>query len=84
MFFLLTVVAALYTIQLRTFHPDKTVNKKKSRFLYYIQANCGDNAEKNPNALDGNERTFNYKWPKHQENKDFLNVFRWNESKLIP
>ena len=50
------------------------VNKKKSRkfkkqgiksflFLYYIQAKCDDIAEKNPNAADDNEQTFNYRWP---------------------
>ena len=55
MFFSLTAVAALYTIQLRTFHPNKTVNKKKRRFLYYIQAKCGDIADQNPNAVDEDE-----------------------------
>ena len=55
-------------------HPNKTVNKKKSRkcktqgiknflFLYYIQANCDNIADKNPDAVDGDERTFNYRWP---------------------
>ena len=54
------------------FHPNKTANKKKSRkcekkdsknflFLYYIQAKCGDIADKNPNAADDDERTFNYR-----------------------
>ena len=55
-------------------HPNKIVNKKKSRkckkqaiknllFLYYIKAKCGDIADKNPNAADDDERTFNYTWP---------------------
>ena len=55
-------------------HPNKIVNKKKSRkckkqaiknllFLYYIKAKCGDIADKNPNAVDDDERTFNYTWP---------------------
>ena len=50
-------------------------NKKKSRkcnkqgikiflLLYYIQAKCGDIADKNPNAADDDEQTFNYRWPK--------------------
>ena len=68
--------AAVYTIQMRTFHPNKTVNKKKSRkckkqgiknflLLYYIQAKFGDTADRNPNAADDDERTFNYRWPIH-------------------
>ena len=68
------MVAAVYTFQLQTFHPNKTVNKKKSRkckkqgiknflFLYYIQAKCGDIANKNPNLMDVDEQTFNYRWP---------------------
>ena len=65
------MVAAIYTIQLQTFHPNKTVNKKESTkckkqgiknflVLYYI---CCDIASKNPNAADDNEQTFNYRWP---------------------
>ena len=61
-----TTVAAVYTFQLRTFHPNETVNKKESRkckkqgiknflFLYYIQAKCGDITNKNPNVSDDNE-----------------------------
>ena len=53
---------------------NKTVHKKKSRkckkqgiknflFLYYIQAKCSNTADKNPNAADDNEQTFNYRWP---------------------
>ena len=72
-YFLLTAVAAIYTFQLQIFHPNKTVNKKRSRkckkegiknflFLYYIQAKCSDIADKNPNAADGNELTFMYRW----------------------
>ena len=64
-------IATVYTFQLPTFHPNKTVSKKKSRkckkyciknflFLYYIQAKCGSIADKNPNAADDDERTFNY------------------------
>ena len=71
-YFSRTAVAAVYTFQLRTFHPNKTVNKKKSRkckkediknflFLYYIQAKCGDIADKNPNAAYDDEQTFNYR-----------------------
>ena len=73
-YFTLTAVAAIYTFQLQTFHPNKTVNKKKSGkckkqgiknflFLYYIQAKCGNIAGKNPNAADDDEPTFNYGWP---------------------
>ena len=62
-YFSLTTKAAVYTFQLRTFHPNKTVNKNKSRkckkkgienflFLYYIQVKCGDIGNKNPNAVD--------------------------------
>ena len=62
-YFSLTAVAAVYTFQLQTFHPNKTVNKKKSRkckkqgiknflLLYYIQAKCGNIADKNPNSAD--------------------------------
>ena len=32
-YFSLTTLAAIYTFQLRIFHPNKTVNKKKSRNL---------------------------------------------------
>ena len=50
------------------------VSKKKSRkfkkqgiksflLLYYIQAKCDNIAEKNPNAADEDEQTFNYRWP---------------------
>ena len=57
-----------------TFHPNKTVKKKKSRkckkqgiknfsFLYYIQAKCSNIADKNPNLADDNEWTFNHRWP---------------------
>ena len=74
-YFLLTTVASVYTFQLRTFHPNKTGSKKKIRkckkqsikdflFLYYIQAKCGDIADKNANAADDDKRTFNYRWPK--------------------
>ena len=70
----LTAIAEIYTFQLRTFHPNKTVNKKKSRnykkqgiknflFLYYIQVKSGDIADKNPNVADDDERTCNYRWP---------------------
>ena len=55
-YFSLTMVAAVYTFLLRTFHPNKTVNKKSRKckkqgiknflFLYYIQANCGNIAKK--------------------------------------
>ena len=52
-------VAAVYTFQLRTFRPSKTVNKKKNRkckkqgiknflFMYYIQAKCSNIADKKP------------------------------------
>ena len=52
----------------------KAVNKKKSRkckkrgiknslFILHIQAKCGDIANKNPNATDNDEPTFNYGWP---------------------
>ena len=69
------MAAAVYTFQLRTFHLNKTVNKKKSRkckkhriknflFLYYIQAKYGDIADRNSNAADDDERSFNYRWPK--------------------
>ena len=62
-------------LQLQTFHPNKTVHKKKSRkckkqdiknflFLYFIQAKCGNIGDKNPNVTDGDEQTFNYRWPK--------------------
>ena len=57
------------------FNKNKTVKKKKSRkckkegirnllFLYCIQAKCGDIADKNPNAADDDERTFNCRWSK--------------------
>ena len=73
-YFLVTVVAAIHTFQLQRFYPNKTVNKKKSRkckkqgiknflFLYYMQAKCGNIANKNPNVADDNEQTFNYRWP---------------------
>ena len=63
------MVAAVYTFQMQTFHPNKIVNKKKSKkckkqgitnflFLYYIQAKCSDIVNKNPNAVDDNEQTF--------------------------
>ena len=63
-----------FTIAVAVVHPNKTVNKKKSRkckkqgikdflFLYYIQAKCGNIADKNPNAVDHNEQTCNYRWP---------------------
>ena len=65
---------SLFQIWLQTFHPNKAVNKKKSRkckkqgikkflFLYYTQAKCCDITGKNPNAADGDEQTFNYRWP---------------------
>ena len=65
-YFSLTAVAAVYTFQLQTFHPDKTTNKMKSRkckkqgiknflFLYYIQAICDHIADKNPNVADDEE-----------------------------
>ena len=70
-YFSLTAGATVYTFQLRTFHPNKTVNKKKSRkckkqgiknlLLDYIQAKCGDIADKNPNVGDDDERPFNYR-----------------------
>ena len=71
-FFINHGIAAVYNFQLRTFYPNKTVTKKKSRkckktgiknflFLNYIQAKCGDIADKNPNAADDDERTFNYR-----------------------
>ena len=64
----------VYTFQLRTFDPNKTVNKKKSSkckkqgiknflLLYYIQVKCGDIADKSPNAADSDEQTFNYRRP---------------------
>ena len=67
------MAAAIYTFQLQIFHPNKT-NKKRSRkynklgiknflFLYSIQAKCSDIADKNPNAVNDNEETFNYRWP---------------------
>ena len=73
-YFSLTAVAAVYTFQLQTFHPNKTVNKKKSRkckkqgiknflLLYYIQAKCGNIADKNPNLADNDIQTLNYRWP---------------------
>ena len=73
-YFSLTAVAAVYTFQLQTFHPNKTVNKKKSRkckkqgiknflLLYYIQAKCGNIADKNPNSADNDKQTLNYRWP---------------------
>ena len=73
-YFSLTAVAAVYTFQLQTFHPNKTVNKKKSRkckkqgiknflLLYYIQAKCGNIADKNPNSADNDIQTLNYRWP---------------------
>ena len=79
-YFSLTALAAVYTFQLQTFHLNKTVSKKKSKkckkqciknflFFYYIQAKSGDIADKNPNAADDDERTFNYRWPKHQPHK---------------
>ena len=62
-----------FTIAAAAVHPNKTVNKKKSRkckkqgikylFLYYIQAKCGNIADKNPNAVDHDEQTCNYRWP---------------------
>ena len=55
MLFLTSLGSSSYTFQLRTFHPNKTVSKKESRFLYYIQAKCGDIVDKNPNAVDDNE-----------------------------
>ena len=71
-YFSLTAVAAVYTFQLQTFHPDKTTSKMKSRkckkqgiknflFLYYIQAKCSDIAGKSPNAADDDEQTSNYR-----------------------
>ena len=64
-------------------HPNKILNKKKSRkckkqginnflFLYYSEAKCGDIADKNPNAADDNERTFNYRWPNTLKNDNDL------------
>ena len=65
----------VYTFQLLTFHPNKTVNKKKSKrckkqgiknlFLYIIQGKYHNTANKNLNAVDDNERTFNHIWPKN-------------------
>ena len=68
------MVAAVCTFQLQTFCPNKTENNKKSRkckkqgiknflFLYYIQAKCCNITNKNPNAADDTEQTFNYRWP---------------------
>ena len=65
-------LAAVYTSQLRAFHPRKTLNKKKNRkckkqgiknflFLYYIQAKCSKIADKNPNAVHDNEQTYNHR-----------------------
>ena len=62
-YFSRTTVAAVYTFQLQTFHPNETVNKKKSRkckkqgiknflCLCYIQVKYGDIADKNPYAAD--------------------------------
>ena len=77
-------VAAVYTFQLRTFRPSKTVNKKKNRkckkqgiknflFMYCIQAKCSNIADKKANAADGDEQTFNYRWPsKYLEGRPFL------------
>ena len=31
--------------------------------VLYIQAKCSDISDKNPNAADDNEQTFNYRWP---------------------
>ena len=31
--------------------------------MYYIQAKCGNIADKNPNMADDDEQTFNYRWP---------------------
>ena len=50
------------------------MNTKKSRkckkqstrnflFLYYVQEKCGDIADKNPNAANEDEQTFNYRLP---------------------
>ena len=61
-----------FTIAVAAVHPSKTVNKKKSRkckkqgiknflFLYYIQAKCSKIADKNPNAVDDNEQTYNHR-----------------------
>ena len=72
-YFSLTVVAAVYTSQLRPYDPNKTANKKKTRkckkegiknflFFYYIQAKCGDINDKNPNAADDDERYFTCRW----------------------
>ena len=72
MLFSLTAVSAVCPANI---HPNKTVNKKKSRkckkqgisknclFLYYIQAKCDNITDKNPGAVDDDERTFNYRWP---------------------
>ena len=68
------MVATVYTFQLWTFYPNKTLNKKKNRkckkhgiksflFLYYNQAKFDDIAHKNPNTADIDEQTFNYRWP---------------------
>ena len=35
----------------------------KNLFSYYIQSKYGDIGEKNINAVDDDERTFNYRWP---------------------
>ena len=76
----LTVVAAVYTFHLWTFHPNKTVNKKKSRKLsnktLKISCSCliskqNAIANKNPNAADDDEQTFNYRWA-----KNFLNYWK--------
>ena len=64
-------------IKLPNFVPN-SVNKKKSRkckkqgiknflFLYYIQAKCGNIADKIPNVADNNKQTFNYRWPNNKE-----------------
>ena len=69
--FSLTVVSAVYTANI---YPNKTVNKKNRKckkqgisknclFLYYIQAKCDNITDKNPDAVDDDERTFNYRWP---------------------
>ena len=31
--------------------------------MYYTQVKCDDIADKNPNAVDDDKRTFNYGWP---------------------
>ena len=72
MLFSLTAVSAVCTANI---HPNKTVNKKKAEnvrnkvyqkiaySLYYIQAKCDNITDKNPGAVDDDERTFNYRWP---------------------